>query len=359
MNTILFYISSLNRGGAERVLLKVMNFCKTQYRVVLLTDWYADDEYELPKDIKRICIQDLQKKKLNRYLLAMQRLWKIRCVCKKEYATAAIAFMGSSGIRLEIATMLMKVHTAIAIRNDPTDELKDKKRRYMLLRAMHKTDGVIFQFEGQKAYFDVRIQKKSVVICNPANEAFCNVNYTGKKENKIVTVGRLYDYKNQTLLIEAFDDLKEEFPEFKLYIYGEGEYRSELERLIRELKLRGRVFLPGAVRDVVTAIQDAKLFVLPSDTEGMPNTLMEAMLIGLPVVSTDCPCGGPRTLIEDGKNGILVPVGDRQELVSAMRKVLSDDVFASQIGTRAKKLIDCCNEQVIEKQWLSFLKNIV
>lgn len=359
MAKILFYTSSLNRGGAERVLLSVIDFCKTEHEIILLTDTYAKDEYTLPKDVKRICLSDCTNPKKSRVLTALQRLISIRETCKKEQIQLAIAFMSSSGIRLSLATMFMNIKTAIAIRNDPTDELNNTKKRFLLLSALKKADGVIFQMDNQKGLFAPDIQSKSAVIFNPANEQFCNVIFDGKRNNKIVTVGRLFVYKNQEMLIESFSDIKKYFPDMELYIYGEGEYRKELELKIEQLGLTNSVYLPGAITNVADEIKDAKLFVLPSDTEGMPNTLIEAMLLGLPVISTDCPCGGPRTLIKHNKNGLLIPVRDRNKLTEAMLKTLNDESYAEQLGNNAKEIINVCDSRIIRKQWLEYINHLI
>lgn len=355
MAKVLFYISSLNRGGAERVLLSVIEFCKESHDVVLLTDVYADDEYILPNGVNRICLADDKADNKNRIWAALRRLLAIRKVCKKEKSELAIAFMSSVGVRLMAATLLMPIKTAIAIRNNPLDELQSGVRRKLLLNALKRTDGVIFQMNSQKELFDKKIQNKSTVIFNPISEQFCNVNRSAVNKNKIVTVGRLFDYKNQSLLIDSFCKIKKIFPDIKLYIYGEGDYRKELEKKIKQLCLEKDVFLPGAVSNIVNEIIDAQLFVLPSDTEGMPNTLIEAMVLGIPVVSTDCPCGGPRTLIEDGKNGLLVPVRDQQALTQAMIKVLEDEKFAEQIGANARNIITLCDRSVIRKKWIDYV----
>lgn len=359
MDKILFYISSLNRGGAERVLVAVMNYCKQYYEVVLLTDVYAQDEYDLPDGVRRICLADTNKYSSNRYVAMLQRVLAIRRVCMAEKAALGIAFMSTSGIRFETATKFMKMKTAIAIRNNPEYDLRQKKRRRQLLSAMHATDAVIFQMTSQQEYFDEAIIRKSYVILNPVNERFCNVEIPDCRSNQIVTVGRLFDYKNHKLLIQAFADIKDKFPDTKLYIYGEGPYREETEQFIKELQLEEVVFLPGAEADVAERIKDAGVFVLPSNTEGMPNTLMEAMVLGLPVISTDCPCGGPRTLIKDGENGLLVPMNDRTALAEALHKLLSDREYAEGLGTQARKLIELCSEEVIKEKWLSFIKQML
>ena len=117
-------------------------------------------------------------------------------------------------------------------------------------------------------------------------------------------------------------------------IYGEGPERKYLEKLVFDLQLGQKVFMPGRNKDVLNEINSAKMFVMSSDYEGMPNALIEAMCMGMPVISTDCPSGGPRELIDSNKNGILVPVGDEKELECAMKKTTDDD-FNHELGKNA------------------------
>src|SRR5699024_7366265 len=107
-------------------------------------------------------------------------------------------------------------------------------------------------------------------------------------------------------------------PNYDLIIYGEGNEREELESLIRRLNLINRVYLPGSTQDVLEKIKDASVFAFSSNFEGMPNALIEAMALGLPVISTDCPSGGPRELINHGVNGLLTPVKDKEQFAQQL-----------------------------------------
>ena len=142
-------------------------------------------------------------------------------------------------------------------------------------------------------------------------------------------------------------------------IYGEGEQRSELEKLAESLGISGHVLLPGNVQDIADKLEKSTMFVLSSDFEGMPNALIEAMALGLPCVSTDCPCGGPKYLIEQGKNGILVPVGDVDALSHAIRGLLSDPEKREQIGKNASTVCERLAPEKIYGQWEEFTEEIL
>ena len=162
--------------------------------------------------------------------------------------------------------------------------------------------------------------------------------------------------KNFPLLIRAFAEFYQRHRDYQLVIYGEGEKRESLEKLIRELHLTGVVSLPGRREDLPEQLCSAAMFVLSSDFEGMPNVLLEAMCMGMPVASTACPSGGPEEIIEDGVNGLLVPVGDQKAMAEAMEK-LTDARFAAALGQKAlEKKQELCSAAVFQK-WEDFLFN--
>ena len=149
--------------------------------------------------------------------------------------------------------------------------------------------------------------------------------------------------------------IAEEFPKVRLIIYGDGEDREMLIDYVKNSNYQDRIHLPGAVNDVKDRIKKAKVFVLSSNTEGMPNALMEALALGIPSVSTDCPCGGPRMLMEGKENGILVPVKDTDAMAKAMEQLLTDEELWEKYSKNAYKLTEELHPDKVNKKWEEYL----
>jgi len=238
-------------------------------------------------------------------------------------------------------------------------EYKNPITNFFMKHLYPKADGFIFQTDEAKDCLKDVITCESVVIPNPVNEVFLNKKISKKRNHDIVTVGRLESPKNQKLLIDSFNLIKDTYQDYNLRIYGPGSLKETLEKQIDTLQLNDRVFLMGNSDDVARDIIDACMFVLSSDYEGMPNALMEAMALGLPCISTDCPCGGPKYLIQNNENGVLVPVNDAEKMAEAMRKILNDSAFAKKIGENAKTSIEKIRPEKVCAMWEEYiLKNM-
>ena len=116
-----------------------------------------------------------------------------------------------------------------------------------------------------------------------------------------------------------------------------------------------RIKLPGNSDNVADVIYKASAFVLPSDTEGLPNTLIEAMILGVPVVSTDCPCGGPADLIDHGVNGLLTTVSDIEKMKENLQIILNDLQLSEKLGENATKTAVIFKPEIVSAEWEKYL----
>ncbi len=176
-----------------------------------------------------------------------------------------------------------------------------------------------------------------------------------KRKHEVITVGRIDDNKNQRMLIDAFAKVWNEHQDWKLTLYGDGPMMDELQEYVKTLDSVEVIAFPGRTNNVADKIAKSGIFVLCSDTEGMPNTLLEAMALGIPSISTDCPCGGPKDIIEDGVNGLLVPVRDTEALRKALLKYMDDEAFAVRVSGEASKIQEKYAPEVVNGMWEKYL----
>ena len=178
-----------------------------------------------------------------------------------------------------------------------------------------------------------------------------------ERRNEIAFVARFdIQQKRQDLMIQAFAIVAKEIPDIRLAFYGEGKEMEQIRQMAESLGISDRVDFKGLVRDIPNAIRNAKMFVMTSDYEGLPNALIEAMAVGLPCVSTDCSPGGAMELIVNGENGVIVPCGDVECLAHSILEVLNDPKRADQYGKKAQEIADVLHPQKIYSQWEQYIK---
>ena len=158
------------------------------------------------------------------------------------------------------------------------------------------------------------------------------------------------------MLLNAFKKLYKQFPDWNVHFYGDGDSFQKLQQKCKEYGLTKQVFLEGRVEQVEEKIAYASIYVLTSYVEGMPNALMEAMALGLAVISTDCPCGGPADLIEHGKNGLLVPVGNEEALEQALYQLMSDETYRKELGKEAFQITKQLHPDVVNRKWMEYIE---
>lgn len=359
MKRILFYIDMMYRGGAQRVMGNLAAYFLTQgWEVLLCNDFIPDSnisQYEVSPEIKRIYLA----KTLvgNPIIKNIKRIYRLRQIIKNERPDCVISFLGRPNLRMLIATFGLKVKTIVSVRNDPNKEYGSGIKKKISQMLFCLADGCVFQTNDAKLYFPLRVQEKSTVILNPIENSFYLSSNKEKKD--IITVGRLMRQKNHALLIEAFAYVANQYPLEKLIIYGDGPLKDFLQKKTIEKGLEKRIIFAGNVENIEEILKSAKMFVLSSDYEGLPNALMEAMAAGVPCISTDCPCGGPRMLIDNGENGILVPCNDVERLSKAISVLLESAELRCKISIAAQERAKIYKAEKIYQDWLHYIQEIM
>ena len=353
---IMFNTSSMGKGGAERVISILANELIKENDVSILLNTKENKAYDLNEKIKLL---ELDKKYISIALFRnLKRIWTSAKILKKEQPDIIISFLPMPSYRILLLRKLIKVPIIVSDRNDPNKEYKSFISNFLMKRLYPKADGFVFQTEEQKKFFDKNIQDKSIIIYNPIKDEFLNTNKAAQKEDTIISVGRLVEQKNQKMLIEAFSKIAKEYSNYKLKIFGTGPLELSLKKQIENLNLSDRILLCGVCDDIKTELEKAKIFVLSSDYEGMPNALIEAMAVGLPVISTDCPCGGPKELIENKKNGLLIEVGNVERLAKKMKYLIENQEEAALMGKNAEEIKEKLNSINILKQWKIYIEEM-
>ena len=323
MRRVLFSITSLAGGGAERVVsVWASQLAEKGYEVGIFTYARSENEYPVNPKVTRLTVAKTKKEYLSYGYLRRYRL--ARNAVKSFAPDVVISFLSNMQIWMMLTTVGLKLKRIDTVRISPWHNGSSKIVQAAWKHCFKTGDLTILQSEDQKAFFGKSVQKKCVVVPNPLNADY---ELEGKeiyneRALRFCAAGRLCTQKNFPLLISAFVRAHQNNPDITLDIYGKGtdEYTDKLHRLISENGADSYICLCGRTNDMRCELLKHDVFVMSSDFEGMPNALAEAMATGLVCISTDCRTG-PRDLIEDGKTGFLVPVDDVDNMSNKILEV--------------------------------------
>ncbi|MCR5464840.1 MAG: glycosyltransferase [Bacteroidales bacterium] len=347
---ILIVISNMFGGGAQRVISRLANSLSEDNDVMILA-FSTASTFPLAENIRifnleepeihfadKIGIVRLMLLRAKRVLALSKQLRDLK---RKETPDVTISFLEYPNVMNALTGG--KDRRIMSERNNP--RRKGRMYTYMEQFSFHFADAVVFQTNVVKEMFSSVIRRKGVVIPNPV-QVDCLATGGSKK---IVTMGRLHPQKNHELLIRSFARFSRTHPSHTLHIYGKDYGECRLQSLIDGLSLTGKVFLEGFVNDVHNAIADAEQFVMSSDYEGTPNALLEAMMMGLPCISTDFE--GIREMLGDSGACVLTPVGDECSLAEAMSSLADDPALRNQLSMRGMKFGDSYSLEKVLPLW--------
>lgn len=364
MKKILFHLNCLEFGGAERVVSNLANqFVSEGYEVIVATEWEGKEEYKLDERVKRVHVGLKESDEIrSRISKAIRRVIYLRKCILREKPDVTIAFARKAIYRSLQATLCTKAKVIIAVRTNPTGHYDGTLNKFMISSLFGRAAGAVFQTTGQRDFFSKKVRDKSTIILNPVHDKYVEAKISENRNKTVVHSGRIVDFKNQDMLIRTFARVHEKHPEYDLKLFGGDSHDGTMEVLqnaIAECNASDYVRLMGNSDNLDKEMVDAAFFAFTSDWEGLPNSVLEAMALGLPVVATDCPCGGPATVIQDGVNGLLVPIKDSEALEVAMNRLIEDREFAESLGKEAKKICDLLNGSAIIEQWRKYIKKTI
>lgn len=350
---ITFIAAGLAGGGAERVVSELATeFSSAGNDVSVIIIGSKERSYYIPDDVH---VYDCADRYPVPGISFIRRIGEIRKAIKKSKPDVCISFNTNVNIYAILSCIGLRCKLVISERNDPVCYPKSKPERIMRSLLYPLADKFVFQTREAQQFFSEKIQKRSRVIFNPINRLLPEA-FEGERTSRIVTACRLEPQKNLKMAIDAFEGATVNHPEFTFEIYGKGSLHSLLADYITEKGLQNRVFLMGNSTRLYEDIHNAYAFVLSSDFEGMSNSMLEAIALGIPTVSTDYPSGGARAVIQDGINGILVPVGDTEAMSRALLSLIESPGKAERLKNNGKKLRDDLAIGRIAEEWMSFIK---
>lgn len=350
---LLISCATLGHGGAERVLSILSHAFADSFDEVIYLMWLKDNIfYEIDSRIRLVFLPDLSGHN-NRY----RELYTFRKFIKNENPDLILSFLTPFNMLVQISTIGLRNKVVVCERNDPHYVPGGKIMEWMRDLTYKWALGILTQTDYSKNCYKGQLREKTTVIYNPVlmKKELVGSGLQTPKLNRIISVGRLHPQKNQKMLIDAFSMFVNKHQDYELVIYGEGPLKNDLEQYIKSLGLIGKIKFPGHSNNVWDDIKSSKVFVLSSIAEGMSNALIEAMCLGVPVISTKV--AGAVDLIIDSDNGFLINQNDALKMSQRMCEIVENDTLAEALGKHGSYLYNRLNEKIISSQWIEYIKN--
>lgn len=365
---VLFFISSLAGGGAERVMVDILrNIDRSRVEPTLVLLYpYENSPYRhyLPDGIRII----VTSRKTDRMPAKLLQLLDFLRAVRKENPDVIVSMLTHNNIMALLAGVFFRIRVIAGEHNTLSEVVKTTEGRKILgvpvtlmVRILYRfADKIVAVSEGIKSdligAFGLA-RDKVVTIPNPVDVTrigqlsldSAEHPFFGEQKPIVIAMGRLTAQKGFDELLKAFHRVIAA-TDARLIILGEGPERPYLENMMRDIGIAEKVSLPGFQRNPYSFLAGADVFVLSSRFEGMPMALLEALACGIPVISTDCR-SGPREILQDGRCGVLVPVGDVSALTDAITGLLNDGSRRAELSKLGKERVKDFSVREIVRQY--------
>ena len=357
LQNVVFTCDCMGSGGAEKVIASLSNEMKNQgIKVTIIGVGDLDEPhsfYDLNAGVEYVTLSNGSGKRIN----SIKRIYLLRKKITLLKPDIVISFLPNANIYTSFALIGLSIPFINSERNNPWVNPANKLERLLKKISFKRADGSVFQTADALNFYPESVKKKAIIIKNPI---LLNTQLERNvfSRNKIVlAVGRLTKQKNYINLLNAFKTFNEKKKNtYTLKIYGDGPLKEELINYCKLLNLEKNVIFMGNDKNWHEREYKDAMYILSSDYEGMPNSLAEAMALGLPCISTDCPCGGSKELIRDGFNGFLVPVNNPTVLADKMVQLSNQP--ANLFSKANQNMINEYSAVNITNQWLVYIKGL-
>lgn len=352
-------ISNLGWGGAQKVMVTMANYWAARgWQVTLIALDVHPSYFQLAPAVTLVML-DLSEESGNvmgGLARNIGRIATLRRALRASRPDIVISFLSSANVLTLLASRGLGVPVIVSERSDP--RRNDLPRIWRMLRHLAYPLAVrlVAQTDAALAYFPPRIRRRGVVVPNPVE---LPDELPGDGQRAVVGVGHLVHLKGFDLLITAFARCAARHPDWQLIVWGLGPDADELLALADRLGIKDRVRLAGRSATPGAWIETVGIFVLASRHEGFPNVLVEAMAAGRPVIATDCPAGGPRAMIRDNVDGLLVPNGDVEALAMALDRLMADPDLRTRFGRAARQRAERFALPRIMSQWEALIADAI
>ena len=361
MRKIAFMVKTFEGGGAQRVIHTLARYYVEQGIEVHIFTMYHAESYPVFPGLFfwNIGIDRADTSVEHNYekiVWAADHAQKMGIEAFIICSTSAPMYEYALEMKKKFSFKILAAMTNAPERSPVTEEAR--KRRDEVFDVLYSEGaGFLFQNAYERDYFPETIREKSILVDNPLMDGI-PASYVGEREKIVVSAGRFDEQKNFELLIRAFAKFHKIHNEYQLHIYGRGHMEKVYKELIGECNMENAIYLKPFTIDIHSRIRNAAVFVQSSNYEGVSNMLLEAIAMGLPVISTDCPAYGAREFIKDGKNGCLVPVENEERLYEALERVIFTDAYQIEAGKESATIRERLSVENIGQQYLDYLESL-
>jgi len=363
---LVFVIYSLQAGGAERVLSIMANHWASKSEkitIITLDDGNKPPFYDIDSRIQQVSLDaaGASKNWFTKILSNFRRLYKLRHTIHEAQPDAVISFMTETNVLTLISTIGLHTPVVVTEHTDPwTGPVADTWAK-LRLRFYPRASRVVVLNQRAREFFNESPRTQVTVMPNPvvidAKTVPGDMVHEEGGKHLIVAMGRLSQEKRFDLLIRAYSQVAEMHSDWDMMILGEGPERKALEALRDKFGLGDRITIPGTVRQPHPVLKQADVFVSSSEVEGFPMALCEALACGLPVIAAEYH-SAVREIIEDGKNGILVPVGDPDLLAAAIIRLIQNPRERKRLSENGIEIGIRFSVDAVMEKWGQLLKEV-